>query len=164
LLCAAPTVLISLANAQQSSVVSRREESEFLPPARRRGFYNSAARRRARMDAYARLRINGNSAVYHCLRATAGTRVPSISERAAIKARQGVELITSGELRVVDEKGKDVPQDGLSRRDRRPRNVIMAGLLQRRESDRAGFVGRLVAHRRSRRSCIRTATSRFAIV
>jgi len=34
----------------------------------------------------------------------------SISERAAIKARQGVELITSGELRVVDTKGNDVPR------------------------------------------------------
>jgi fatty-acyl-CoA synthase len=33
-------------------------------------------------------------------------------KRAAIKARQGVELITSGELRVVDESGKQVPSDG----------------------------------------------------
>ena len=29
-----------------------------------------------------------------------------------IKARQGVELITSGELRVVDDEGRDVPRDG----------------------------------------------------
>jgi fatty-acyl-CoA synthase len=34
------------------------------------------------------------------------------AERAVIKARQGVELITSGELRVVDEDGNDVPRDG----------------------------------------------------
>src|SRR5204862_2323161 len=34
------------------------------------------------------------------------------AERARIKARQGVELITSGELRVVDEEGRDVPRDG----------------------------------------------------
>ena len=34
------------------------------------------------------------------------------AERAVIKARQGVELITSGELRVVDEDGRDVPRDG----------------------------------------------------
>ena len=33
-------------------------------------------------------------------------------DRARIKARQGVELITSGELRVVDDKGRDVPADG----------------------------------------------------
>src|SRR6266852_6200838 len=52
----------------------------------------------------------------------------SISDRAAIKARQGVELITSGELRVVDEKGKDVPQDGIIQGEIVARgNVIMAG-------------------------------------
>src|SRR5918993_3018957 len=33
-------------------------------------------------------------------------------ERARIKARQGVELITSGELRVVSESGDEVPHDG----------------------------------------------------
>jgi fatty-acyl-CoA synthase len=36
----------------------------------------------------------------------------SPSELAVVKARQGVELITSGELRVVDEEGRDVPHDG----------------------------------------------------
>ena len=35
-------------------------------------------------------------------------------ERAVIKARQGVELITSGDLRVVDEEMRDVPRDGLT--------------------------------------------------
>jgi fatty-acyl-CoA synthase len=34
------------------------------------------------------------------------------AERAVIKARQGVELITSGELRVVDVDGAEVPADG----------------------------------------------------
>jgi fatty-acyl-CoA synthase len=34
------------------------------------------------------------------------------SERARIKARQGVELITSGELLVVDDEGREVPHDG----------------------------------------------------
>ncbi len=34
------------------------------------------------------------------------------SDRAVIKARQGVELITSGELRVVDTEGTEVPADG----------------------------------------------------
>ncbi len=33
-------------------------------------------------------------------------------ERAAIKARQGVELVTSGEVRVVDEDDREVPHDG----------------------------------------------------
>ncbi|HEV2374264.1 MAG TPA: long-chain-fatty-acid--CoA ligase [Streptosporangiaceae bacterium] len=34
------------------------------------------------------------------------------AERAVVKARQGVELLTSGELRVVDEAGAEVPADG----------------------------------------------------
>ena len=51
-----------------------------------------------------------------------------ISERAAIKARQGVELITSGELRVVDEEGNEVPRDGMTQGEIVARgNVIMAG-------------------------------------
>ncbi len=45
-----------------------------------------------------------------------------------IKARTGVELITSGELRVVDSDGKDVPADGQSLGEIVARgNVIMKG-------------------------------------
>ena len=36
----------------------------------------------------------------------------SPDERAVVKARQGVELITSGELRVVGDDGQEVPRDG----------------------------------------------------
>ncbi len=38
----------------------------------------------------------------------------SCAERSEIKACQGVELLTSGELRVVDEEGNEVPHDGKS--------------------------------------------------
>lgn len=38
----------------------------------------------------------------------------SCAERSVIKACQGVELLTSGELRVVDEEGNEVPHDGQS--------------------------------------------------
>ncbi len=49
-------------------------------------------------------------------------------ERARIKARQGVELITSGELRVVDEHGREVPADGKTPGEIIARgNVIMQG-------------------------------------
>ena len=49
-------------------------------------------------------------------------------ERARIKARQGVELITSGELRVVNDHGDDVPSDGKTPGEIIARgNVIMAG-------------------------------------
>jgi fatty-acyl-CoA synthase len=49
-------------------------------------------------------------------------------ERATIKARQGVELITSGELTVVDEEGNEVPHDGQTLGELVARgNVIMQG-------------------------------------
>ena len=50
------------------------------------------------------------------------------TELGIIKARTGVELITSGELRVVDGDGKDVPADGASLGEIVARgNVIMKG-------------------------------------
>jgi fatty-acyl-CoA synthase len=49
-------------------------------------------------------------------------------ERAKIKARQGVELMTSGELRVVDDHGREVPADGKTPGEIVARgNVIMQG-------------------------------------
>jgi fatty-acyl-CoA synthase len=52
----------------------------------------------------------------------------SPADRAVIKARTGVELITSGELRVVDEKGEEVPADGQTLGEIVVRgNVVMAG-------------------------------------
>ena len=50
------------------------------------------------------------------------------TERGIVKARTGVELITSGELRVVDGDGKDVPADGAALGEIVARgNVIMQG-------------------------------------
>ncbi len=52
----------------------------------------------------------------------------NISDRATIKARQGVELITSGETKVVDQNGAEVPQDGETSGEIVVRgNVVMAG-------------------------------------
>jgi fatty-acyl-CoA synthase len=49
-------------------------------------------------------------------------------DRAVIKARQGVELLTSGELRVVDENMRDVPYDGATVGEIVVRgNVVMKG-------------------------------------
>ena len=51
-----------------------------------------------------------------------------LTERAVIKARQGVELITSGELRVVDTELKDVAADGQTLGEIVVRgNVVMRG-------------------------------------
>ncbi|MFL6516207.1 MAG: long-chain-fatty-acid--CoA ligase [Chthoniobacterales bacterium] len=52
----------------------------------------------------------------------------SCAERSVVKACQGVELLTSGELHVVDEQGRDVPQDGKAIGEIVVRgNVVMKG-------------------------------------
>lgn len=52
----------------------------------------------------------------------------STSDLADLKARQGVELITSGDLRVVDEDGQEVPWDGETLGEITVRgNVVMKG-------------------------------------
>jgi fatty-acyl-CoA synthase len=52
----------------------------------------------------------------------------SPGDRAVLKARQGVELLTSGELRVVDDAGDEVPADGVTLGEITVRgNVVMEG-------------------------------------
>jgi fatty-acyl-CoA synthase len=52
----------------------------------------------------------------------------SPADRAVVKARQGVELLTSGELRVVDDIGGEVPSDGVTLGEITVRgNVVMDG-------------------------------------
>ena len=52
----------------------------------------------------------------------------AVGDRAVIKARQGVELVTSGELRVVDADGVEVPRDGATLGEISVRgNVVMKG-------------------------------------
>jgi len=52
----------------------------------------------------------------------------SCKDRATIKARQGVELITSGDLSVLDENGMEVPHDGETLGEIAVRgNVVMEG-------------------------------------
>jgi len=64
------------------------------------------------------------------------------AERAVIKARQGVELITSGELRVVDADMRDVPRDGATVGEIVARgNVIMHGYFNDPEASEQAFRG-----------------------
>jgi fatty-acyl-CoA synthase len=52
----------------------------------------------------------------------------ALPDRAVVKARQGVELLTSGELRVVDGDGREVPADGQTVGEIVVRgNVVMEG-------------------------------------
>src|SRR5205814_7107507 len=56
-------------------------------------------------------------------------------DRAVIKARQGVELITSGETTVIDESGKQVPRDGATVGEIVARgNVVMRGYYNAAEA------------------------------
>jgi fatty-acyl-CoA synthase len=64
------------------------------------------------------------------------------AQRAAIKARQGVELVTSGELRVVDQDMRDVPRDSATVGEIVARgNVIMRGYFNDPEATALAFAG-----------------------
>jgi fatty-acyl-CoA synthase len=66
----------------------------------------------------------------------------SLAERAVIKARQGVEMVTSGELRVVDEELRDVPRDGATVGEIVVRgNVVMDGYFRDPEATERAFMG-----------------------
>jgi fatty-acyl-CoA synthase len=62
------------------------------------------------------------------------------SELAQVKSRQGVELIGSGELRVVGEDGAEVPRDGLTLGEITVRgNVVMKGYYNDPEATAAAI-------------------------
>ena len=128
-LCAAPTVLISLANAPEDlrrlAPKGVRVFTAGAPPAA------SIIQRLEEELGWTIIHVYGltETAPFITVCEPRAEHTPlSISERAAIKARQGVELITSGAVRVVDADGNDVPQDGMTQGEIVARgNVIMAG-------------------------------------
>ncbi len=66
----------------------------------------------------------------------------SPSDRAVIKARQGVELMTSGELIVIDEQGNEVPHDGETIGEIVAcGNVVMKGYYNDPEATERAFAG-----------------------
>jgi len=113
MLCAAPTVLISLANAESSLRSNARRGVRVLtagaPPAA------STIERLEGELGWAVTQVYGlteTTPFITVCEPRAEHEQLSISERAIIKARQGVELITSGETTVVDDQGAEVPHDG----------------------------------------------------
>jgi len=64
------------------------------------------------------------------------------AERAKIKSRQGVELITSGEMIVIDERGNEVPHDGATTGEIVVRgNVVMEGYYNDPDATARAFHG-----------------------
>ncbi len=143
MLCAAPTVLISLANAPEDvhrlAPKGIRVVTAGAPPAA------STIQRLEEELGWTITHVYGLTETAPFI--TVCEPRPehaslSMSERAAIKARQGVELITSGELRVIDEKGKDVPQDGIIQGEIVAcGNVIMAGYYNDAKATEQALLG-----------------------
>src|SRR5580704_406964 len=131
-LCAAPTVLISLANAPAAV----RGE---VPP----GVHVVTAGAPPAAATIERLEEEFGWVVTHVYGLTETAPFITVcaplpeheglapADRAIIKARQGVELLTSGELRVVDIDGSEVPADGQTPGEIVVRgNVVMEGYYQ----------------------------------
>ncbi|PYR67915.1 MAG: o-succinylbenzoate--CoA ligase [Acidobacteria bacterium] len=129
LLCAAPTVLISLANApddvRRDARPGIRVVTAGAPP---------AAATIQRMEGELGWHV---TQVYGLTETapfiTVCEPLPehaslSLEQRCVIKARQGVELVTSGDLRVLDDAGNEVPHDGQTLGEICVRgNVVMEG-------------------------------------
>jgi fatty-acyl-CoA synthase len=141
MLCAAPTVLISLANADPSTRANAprgvRVVTAGAPPA-------AATIRTIEEElGWTVTQVYGltetSPFIAVCEPRREHDALP-VSDRARIKARQGVELITSGELRVVTQEGADVPQDGAALGEIVARgNVVMAGYYKDPEATAAAI-------------------------
>ena len=142
-MCAAPTVLIMLANTpavQRGEVQSGvRVMTAGAPPA-------AATIQRVEDEfGWELIHVYGlteTSPFITVCEPRPEHRGLATDERATVKARQGVELITSGELRVVDEQGIDVPRNAVTLGEIVVRgNVVMAGYYNDPEATAAAMRG-----------------------
>ncbi len=113
MLCAAPTVLISIANAPEDLRRKVRKGIRVItagaPPAPATIERIEGELGWEITQAYG---MTETTPFITICEPRPEHRSLSLKERAAVKARQGVELITSGELLVVDPDGNEVPHDG----------------------------------------------------
>jgi fatty-acyl-CoA synthase len=141
-LCAAPTVLISIANGPE-------DKRARLPPVRViTAGAPPAAATIERMESelgWEVLQVYGlteTAPFISICEPLPEHAALSSGERATLKARQGVELITSGELRVVDAEMRDVPMDGTTMGEIVAKgNVVMAGYYNDPQASAAAFAG-----------------------
>jgi fatty-acyl-CoA synthase len=132
MLCAAPTVLISIANGPEELTRAARRGVRILtagaPPA-------AATIERIEGElgwiitqAYGLTETSPFITICEVRPEHEGL---ACTERSTIKACQGVELLTSGELRVVDDDGREVPHDGETQGEIVVRgNVVMKGYYE----------------------------------
>ncbi len=143
MMCAAPTVLIGVANAP-----------EELRRGARRGVRVLTAGAPPAAATIARIEGELGWDITHVYGLTETAPFITISEgrpehaalspeeRAKVKARQGVELVTSGELLVVDEQGREVPHDGQTTGEIVVRgNVVMKGYFNDPEATEQALRG-----------------------
>ena len=142
-LCAAPTVLIGIANGPEPARRQLRRGVRVLtagaPPA-------AATIERFESDlgwevtqAYGLTETAPFISICEALPEHAAL---SGGDRAVVKARQGIELITSGELRVVDEEMRDVPRNATTLGEIVARgNVVMRGYYNDPDATAAAFRG-----------------------
>ena len=139
--CAAPTVLISIANAP--------EEVRTGTPRGVRLFTAGAPPAAATIEQIERdlgwelTHVYGLTEtaplITFCEPRPEHQNLP-VDQLAKIKSHQGVELVSSGELRVVDENGIEVPHDGESLGEITVRgNVVMKGYYNDPEATNAAF-------------------------
>jgi len=139
--CAAPTVLISIANAPKAL-------SEGAPTGVR--LFTAGAPPAAATIELIEKDLGWELTHVYGLTETAPLitvceprpehQALSIEERSKIKARQGVELVSSGEVRIVDENGAEVPADGNTLGEITVRgNVVMAGYYNDSEATAAAI-------------------------
>jgi fatty-acyl-CoA synthase len=141
-LCAAPTVLISIANGPE-------EKRKQLPPVRViTAGAPPAAATIERMESelgWQVLQVYGlteTAPFISICEPLPEHSALSRGDQASMKARQGVELITSGELRVVDREMRDVPMDGTTMGEIVAKgNVVMSGYYNDPEASAAAFAG-----------------------
>jgi fatty-acyl-CoA synthase len=127
--CAAPTVLIGLANAPDEMRRGARRQVQVMTAGAA-----PAAATISRIESelgWTVTHVYGlteTAPLITICQALPAHAALSADERSAIKARQGVEILTSGQVRVVGDDGREVPPDGETVGEIVARgNVVMKG-------------------------------------
>jgi fatty-acyl-CoA synthase len=143
MMCAAPTVLISIANApkelRKSAPAGIRVIAAGAPPAAATIQLVEEELGWTITQVYGMTETSPFITICEPRPEHSGL---STAELAVIKARQGVELMTSGDLRVVDDNGNEVPHDGETLGEIVVRgNVVMKGYYNDPDATAHAFRG-----------------------